>query len=149
MIEKYLRDEVIELKVKAGDWKEAVRKAGGILEKNRLTEKSYTESMITAVEEMGPYMVIMPGIAFAHARPGEEVLDDCLSLITLDKPVEFGHKTNDPVDIVFAIGAKSSDNHIGFIQDLADILDSEENISFIKECEDKKELLNKIINQEG
>lgn len=145
MLGKYLTGETIELNVPATDWRDAIGKAGGLLEKNNSIQKEYTNSMIKAVEDLGPYMVIMPGIAFAHARPDASVLEDALSMITLDTPIKFGHSGNDPVEIVFAIGAKSSENHVEFIESLANFLDSTENLEIIKNCKDKEELL-KIIN---
>ena len=39
--------------------------------------------MIRMIEEHGPYVVIAPGLALAHARPGPEVLADGLSVVTL------------------------------------------------------------------
>ena len=57
--------------------------------------------MINAVEELGPYIVIIPHIAIAHARPSDNVLKNGISLITLKEPVEFGNKDNDPVYYIF------------------------------------------------
>ena len=45
------------------------------------------------VDEHGPYIVIAPGLALAHARPGPEVLADGLAVVTLAEPVPFGHRT--------------------------------------------------------
>jgi len=145
MLGKYLTGDTIELNVPVANWREAIEQAGGLLERRNLIQKEYTNSMIRAVEELGPYIVIMPGIAFAHARPDDSVLEDGLSMITLDTPIEFGHGGNDPVEIVFAIGAKNSGNHVEFIESLANFLDSTENLELIKNCKDKEELL-KIIN---
>ena len=33
------------------------------------TEPTYTEAMIDVVRDMGPYIVLAPGLAMPHARP--------------------------------------------------------------------------------
>jgi hypothetical protein len=40
--------------------------------------------MIRMIEEHGPYVVIAPGLALAHARPGPDVLADGLAVVTLE-----------------------------------------------------------------
>ena len=38
------------------------------------TPDGYADAMIRVIEEFGPYVVIAPGLALAHARPGDDVL---------------------------------------------------------------------------
>jgi mannitol/fructose-specific phosphotransferase system IIA component (Ntr-type) len=45
-----------------------------------------------------------------------------LGLITLLEPVRFGHSENDPVDLVFALGAVDKQAHISALQQLAEML---------------------------
>jgi transcriptional antiterminator/mannitol/fructose-specific phosphotransferase system IIA component (Ntr-type) len=145
MLKDLLTEESVELNVEARNWEEAIEKAGRVLLKNNLIKESYIKSMINAVHELGPYIVIMPGIAFAHARPDDNVIDNCLSLITLKKPIDFGNKENDPVSIVFAFGAKNSDGHLNALQDLANYLTKEENVEFLKNATDKSEVIKELI----
>lgn len=147
MIKKALRPELIKLQVNVNSWQEAITAAGQILEQNNLTTPEYTQAMIQSVVDLGPYIVIMPEVAFAHARPGDYVFQDCISMITLAQPVEFGNEANDPVKIVFALGARSTEHHIGFLQDLVAILSEPENIELMKNSTDKIELLDKLLNK--
>ena len=99
-----MREEVIPLSnfrvgVKAETWQEAVQAAGQVLLDCGSITQQYIDEMIQAVYDLGPYMVLMPGFALAHAEPSPAVLKDDMSLILLDKPVEF-HSENDPVTIV-------------------------------------------------
>ena len=75
-----------------------------------LTAQQYIDEMIQAVYDLGPYMVLMPGFALAHAEPSPAVLKDDMSLILLDKPVEF-HSENDPVTIVLCVACVNRDSH--------------------------------------
>ncbi len=146
LLEHLLSVDMIELGVNADDWEDAIRKASSpLLRFNKITG-AYIDNMIQAVKELGPYIVIMPGIAFAHARPDESVRETCMSMITLSEPVNFGSKQNDPVSIVFAFGAQNGDDHLKALQDLAKFLMSEENIRFLKEGSNKKTILNKLLN---
>ncbi len=146
MLKDILTEDSIELGVEAKDWEEAISKAGQILLRNNLIKESYIDSMIKVIHELGPYIVIMPGIAFAHARPSHDVIDNCMSLITLKKPVEFGNKENDPVNIVVAIGAKDQNGHLNALQDLANFLAKEDNVQLLLQTKDKSELIKTIIN---
>lgn len=46
-----------------------MRTAGDLLVSTDVSTDTYTEEMLRNVEENGPYIVIAPGFAFAHARP--------------------------------------------------------------------------------
>ena len=105
--------------VKAGGWREAVRAACRPLLEAGAIEERYVQRCIEIVEKEGPYVVMAPGIALAHARPEDGVKGLGLSGITLADPVPFDHPENDPVDLVFAFGSPDSKQHIGLLQSLA------------------------------
>ncbi|WP_080796284.1 PTS sugar transporter subunit IIA [Corynebacterium pacaense] len=106
-----LRPERIALDVEVGDWRGAIRAAGELLERSGSIDPDYTVAMIRSVEEKGPYIVVAPGFAFAHARPSAAVHETALSWVRLAEPVEFGHPDNDPVDLVVALAATDSTSH--------------------------------------
>ena len=114
--------EAIRLDVPAEDWREAVRAAGGLMEATGTTTGGYTDQMIETVEESGPYIVIAPGLAFAHARPGPTVLRAGMSWVRLERPVEFGHETNDPVHLVVGLAATEASEHQAAMAALARLL---------------------------
>ena len=74
-IDGFLPDSAFLLDVPATDWKDAIRLAGKGLVAAGFTTDAYTDQMIETVEKMGPYIVIAPGLALAHSRPSEAVLD--------------------------------------------------------------------------
>ena len=86
--------------------------AGAFLVDTDAVFPSYVDAMVRAVEELGPYMIVAPGIALAHARPEDGVKRMCMSLVRLASPVEFGSEANDPVDLVFAFGAVDKEAHL-------------------------------------
>jgi PTS system ascorbate-specific IIA component len=114
--------DAVALDVAADDWEDAVRHAGRLLEQAGVAEEAYTQSMIDSVHEKGPYIVIAPGFAFAHARPSEAVRRTGLSWLRLAGPVEFGHSRNDPVTLVVALAATDADAHQAAMAELATVL---------------------------
>ena len=83
---------------------------------------SYGLYRVDAVAENGPYIVIAPGIALAHGRPSEAVLEVGLSLVTLAQPVDFGNEANDPVRLVIGLCATDHNTHIDIMAELATFL---------------------------
>ncbi|GAA1482129.1 PTS sugar transporter subunit IIA [Gordonia sinesedis] len=118
-ITELLRPEAIELDVTVPDWRGAIRTAGSLLERTGIADAAYTDAMIESVEEKGPYIVIAPGFAFAHARPSEAVHTTGMSWVRLAEPVEFGHATNDPVSLVVALAAVDASAHTSAMAQLA------------------------------
>jgi PTS system ascorbate-specific IIA component len=113
--------EAISLGVRVADWRAAVRAAGAALTAAGIAEPSYADEMIRMIEDHGPYIVIAPGLALAHARPGPEVLKDGIAVVTLATPVDFGHPYNDPVRVVLALAVHASDAHVALVAELANL----------------------------
>jgi PTS system ascorbate-specific IIA component len=112
----------IALDARVPDWEEAIRASGRLLEATGVAESAYTEAMVDSVHQNGPYIVVAPGFAFAHARPSAAVLRTGMSWVRLAEPVEFGHKSNDPVTLVVALAAQDSDMHQAAMASLARLL---------------------------
>lgn len=131
MMKDLLDIDKVEFDVSADSWQDALRKAGQLLVEEGKIEQQYIENAIEAVKEKGPYIVIMPGIAFGHARPDESVHEECLHMIRLEKPVEFGSEYNDPVWIVFLFASQSSKGHLDVMRSVAQMLVEEENVDLL------------------
>lgn len=121
-INRLLRDEAVDLNAHASTWQEAISHAGQLLESTGAITDEYTRAMVESVEANGPYIVLAPGFAFAHARPSEAVRETALAWTRLDTPVEFGHKSNDPVNLVVALAAKDDKAHTAAMKELAGIV---------------------------
>lgn len=146
MIEKLLTEELIEVNVKVENWEEAVIKAGRLLLDNEKIETRYIVAMLETVRDMGPYIVMAPGIAMPHGRPDAGVKELGISVISLENGVNFGSDEFDPVKLIFAICAEENKSHIELLQDLSCILDDEELVDEVDNCKSKGDLLNVINN---
>jgi PTS system ascorbate-specific IIA component len=118
----------VAIGARAADWREAVVLAGQALVRSGAVTADYTARMIEVIEEFGAYIVIAPGLALAHARPGPDVLTDGLSVVTLAEPVVFGHPHNDPVDVVIGLAVATPDAHVTSVAELANIFNDPEAI---------------------
>lgn len=128
MIELVEKD-CIAFSKEMNDWKEVIQYAGELLEKKGAINHQYTLDMIQLVEKNGPYIVVMPHVALAHARPQGNVKRNAVSIVTLKNGVNFGHSTNDPVKVLFAIAAVNDSEHLKLFQKVADYLMNEENVN--------------------
>ncbi len=116
-----LPDEAVVIGGRARDWREAVELTGRALTASGVTSAGYGVDMIRMIEEHGPYVVVAPGLALAHARPGPAVRRDGIAIATLAEPVEFGHPYNDPVRVVLALAGASSARHLQLVAEIANI----------------------------
>jgi PTS system ascorbate-specific IIA component len=105
----------------ADDWRAAVMLAGEALTASGASKPGYAREMIRMIEEHGPYVVVAPGLALAHARPGPEVLHDGLAIVTLAEPVKFGHPHNDPVFVVVGLAIASVSEHLAAVAAVANV----------------------------
>jgi PTS system ascorbate-specific IIA component len=118
----------IDLGVHAADWRMAMRFAGAALCRSEATRAGYTDRMIQVVDDFGAYIVIAPGLALAHARPGPDVRADGMSVVTLATPVVFGHPHNDPVRVVVGLAATTPEAHLSSVAELANMFNDPEAI---------------------
>lgn len=131
-IKKYVSTGTTVLRQHADSWEDAVRQAGGLLEKAGTIVPDYTNAMIRMVKELGPYIVVMPGVALAHARPENHVKQNSIAVVTYEEGICFGNESNDPVYIVFAIAACSDDEHLDLFQAVAGFIAEESNVERLK-----------------
>lgn len=125
---KFLDESLVKLGAEVNNAQEAIEEAGRLLITEDLVEESYMKAMVNAYKENGPYFVLAPKIAIPHARPEDGVKEASVSFVQLKKPVVFGHASNDPVQLIFGLGASSSDEHLTLLKKLTGLLNDPANI---------------------
>ena len=130
-----IETENILLQVQADTWEEALVKSGELLVKSGYIKKGYIDKTIEGVKEFGPYIVIGPGLALAHARPDENVLKTGISLVALRQALDFGSELG-PVRVVITLAAVDDSSHIDKLQVIAGLLSDEENMERVCRAED-------------
>lgn len=138
MAADFIRKESIRLRVNAHNWEEAVRAVGRLMYQSGLVEEGYIDAMVDCVKQLGPYIVLAPGIALPHARPEDGGLKVGIGLITLSEAVPFGNVDNDPVDVVIGLASNDTSSHMGLLAQLSNFLEEEANIDFLRKAVDEE-----------
>ncbi|GAA3411170.1 PTS sugar transporter subunit IIA [Paenibacillus hodogayensis] len=131
---KFMQAELVALDVEANTPEDAIRAAGELLAEAGVADRSYTEAMVESYRQKGPYFVLAPGIALPHAKADSGVNEASVSFVRLKQPVRFGHASNDPVDLVFALGSSSSADHIAMLRKLTLLLNDPANIATLRKA---------------
>ncbi|GGI32832.1 MULTISPECIES: PTS sugar transporter subunit IIA [Staphylococcus] len=136
------KDKII-VKDQVDSWEEAIEFAAQPLLTQKYIESSYIDSMIQSVKTLGPYIVIAPHVAIAHARPGNDVHQVGLSLLKLDEAINFSTDSH-YAELVFVLSATDSTSHLTVLQNLAQLLGQQENIEALLEASNEEEIINII-----
>ncbi len=135
---KLLPENFIEVAEEITNWKDAILMSTGILLKNRYITERYVDKIFENIETMGPYMVLAPELLMPHARPEDGALKTGISLLKLNKPVEF---FGNEISIVVTLSSIDSNSHIDHIQKLVTLLSEEEKYMELLNSRDKKEVI--------
>jgi PTS system ascorbate-specific IIA component len=142
-----LQTRAVRAKLSASTWQEAVDLAGAALVASGAVEPRYVAAMKGVLRQLGPYAVLAPGAVLLHARPEDGVRRTCVGVVTLRRPVDFGHSDNDPVDLVISLGAVDHDGHLEALRELAALLQDEAALSRIRQAADDNGLLETLRSQ--
>lgn len=146
MLKNLLTEDLIKLNIECNNWEEAIKEGTDLLMKKDFVNSSYEKAIIRNFYELGPYMVIAPGIVLSHARPEDGVNNLALSLITLKSPLNFGNEANDPVKLIFTLSAIDNEGHINVLKELMDLLMDEKDLNLLMNSDNTIEAI-KIINK--
>lgn len=144
VLKEVLTEDLIDLKVKVDNWEDAIQKGGELLLNKGVIQPEYIKAMIQSAKDLGPYIVIAPHIAMPHASPENGVNNIGISLMTLEQPINFGHKENDPVELVLCLAAVDHSTHLKALQSLVSYLSDEKFLELVKNAKTSKEVLSYI-----
>lgn len=134
----------IRLNVLCTTWQEAIIKGTEILEEKNFITDSYKIAIIKSIEEMGPQMVIVPGIVLAHLAPGKFCKKLGFSITTLKKPVIFGFPRHDPVKVVITLSLVNEHIYKKALMQLFNILQNRNTRNVLINASSKNEILDLI-----
>ncbi|RGQ83823.1 PTS sugar transporter subunit IIA [Megamonas rupellensis] len=137
MLKEFLKNNII-LTDEFDSWELAIKQASEPLLEKNIIKESYVEAMINSVYKNGPYMIIMPHIALAHARPEDGVNENGISFLKLKIPVIFPQEND--VDIIIVLAAKEDEGHLELMAELADLLVDDEKTEAIRRAHNKNQI---------
>lgn len=144
MIKEILTENVILTEADPSNWQEAVKCCGNLLVDADKVKPAFVETMIDVINEYGPYMILVPGVAFFHGTPGENVKELCLSLVTFKHRIVFDDFEHQEIDCAFGFGATDKDSHMTMIMSLAALLQDAEFIELIRNHGSKEAILSML-----
>lgn len=126
LLQNLLSEDNVSFHYPAETWEDVIRHGGQLMVDAGFIEPTYTEAMIDVVRDMGPYIVLAPGLAMPHARPEMGAKQVGTALVTLEKPIDFGSPENDPVSVAVFLCAPNKEEHIQLLTDIATLFEDEE-----------------------
>ena len=141
MLSQYLRNN-INFMDSIPSWEEAIKFAAlPLLNRGNINSK-YVQDMIDNVNNNGPYIVIVPGIALPHAKNEGGVLKTGISFLKLKNPVSFPEEKE--VNILIVLAAEDNTGHLELISDLSSLLIEDDVMIKFKNASNEDELIELI-----
>ena len=128
-----LSKDRISLQASATDKVDAIRKAGELLVTSGCVLPEYVEGMLTREQSMSTSLG--NGVAIPHGvyENREHILQTGISVLQLIDGVDW----DDGEKVYMVIGiAASSDEHVGVLSNLADVIDDEESLAELLKTND-------------
>lgn len=145
-LDSMLDKDMIALDKDASNWQEAIIAVGELLLWNKCITVNYMQQMIDLVAKYGPYIVITPGIALAHASSKDGVLKSRISIVRLRHPVVFGKQEFDPVHVVIGIATEDTPEFTGALLKLMGIIRNPNFLQEVLHAKTDEEILH-LLNQ--
>ena len=141
-----LSKDRISLQASATDKVDAIRKAGELLMKAGCVLPAYIDGMLTREQSMSTSLG--NGVAIPHGvyENREHILRTGISVLQLTDGVEWDE--GEKVFMVIGIAA-SSDEHVGVLSNLADVIDNEENLAELLKTNDPDVILKHLSEKQS
>lgn len=120
--ESLIENRSVKLNQTAKNWEEAIKIGTDMLVESGAIEPRYYNAIVSMVKEMGPYIILAPGLAMPHARPEEGVNRTAFALVTLTTPVAF-ESEEEPVSVLITLAGSDSDQHMQGIMEITQVLE--------------------------
>lgn len=147
LIDSLVENNSVLIGQEANSWEEAVKLGTDILVKSGAIESRYYDEIVKITKEIGPYYLLMPGVAMPHSRPDAGVNKDCFGVTILNKPIKFGEDESEYAQILLTLAATSSDAHAEVaIPQIMQLLEDEENVDRLILAKSIEEVLTIISN---
>lgn len=141
MLKSLIREGLYSIHEGFESWEDAFRAAVVPLTQRNYVTMAYADSIIKAVKEMGPYVIIVPGICLPHAEDKENVLQSGVCLMKTAKPVVFSDNPDEYASVFFVIACKDSETHQENMVRLSELLADEELMATLQQVSTESELL--------
>lgn len=140
MLEGIAHRDLFQICERRVAWQDALRIAAKPLEKNGCVEPRYVEKIISITEECGPYYIIAPRLAIAHARPEDGANENALGLTLFRNPLAFPQSDFGDVELLFTFSTVENEGHVKMIQTMIRAFDQPDKVDRLLKAEGADEL---------
>jgi transcriptional antiterminator/mannitol/fructose-specific phosphotransferase system IIA component (Ntr-type) len=112
---QFSKDE-IRIGEKARTWKEVIYLGAEPLLEKGYIKKTYVEKIIQNIEDYGPYMSIAPKVLLSHAGPDDGVNENSMSVLTLEKGIDFHDRFAVPVFVIITLALKETKGYLNLTE---------------------------------
>lgn len=141
MLSELVIKEHVNLIEKVNNWKDAIRLASKPLLERKYISQEYIDAMIDTVINVGPYFIVAPRIAIPHARPEDGVSKLSMSLLKIDREVDFGNKKEHLVNLVIILAAEDNSSHLKALSQLTTLLSKSDDVESIMKAKSVNDIL--------
>lgn len=139
-----IENHSILLNQTAANWEEAIKIGTDLLVKAGTIEPRYYDNIVSKIKEMGPYIILAPGLAMPHARPEEGVIKTSFALVTFENPIYFEGE-DEPVHVMLTLAGSDSDQHMQGLMEITQVLDDPDSdtgvdLDKIRRCKTAEEI---------
>ncbi|MCL1928606.1 MAG: PTS sugar transporter subunit IIA [Treponema sp.] len=143
LLGEIIKNNRVQFVEKVENWEDAIRQSCKLLIDDGTISPEYADEIIAAINEMGPYIVLMPGFALPHAmKNSENAHGTAIAFMKLAEPVSF-NKDNHEKDasVFFTLAARDSEEHLKNMRKLWKMLTDEELCADLLKVSSAEELM--------
>ncbi len=146
MLVELISESLIQLDIEASSPEEAIRQAAYPLVQEGMIEERYVDGIIKALNNFGPYFVLLPHVALPHTRAEEGAVKNAIGISTLKNPICFGNSDNNPVKYIFFLSAMDNEKHIDAMGELLELMNNPVFLSLLDQSNDREEFMHYLDN---
>lgn len=122
--ESLVANNSIKLHQSVSNWEEAIKIGTDMLEASNVITPDYYQAIVKSIKDLGPYIILAPGLAMPHARPEQGVNQTGFALVTFDTPITFEGE-DEPVSMMITLAGSDGDEHMEGLMQITQVLDDE------------------------
>lgn len=140
---EFSKDE-IRIRENARIWKEAIYLGAEPLLEKGYIQKAYAEKIIQNIEDYGPYMSIAPKVLLSHAGPDDGVNENGMSVLTLEKGIDFHDRFAVPVFVIITLALKETKGYLNFTEKIIKLANQKNTVDRIIRSTSRQEVYHLI-----
>ncbi|QIL46823.1 PTS sugar transporter subunit IIA [Vagococcus coleopterorum] len=122
MLQSFLEKDLVRFEsLSENTWQNAIKVSCQSLEDQGIVDSEYADELIGCVNEFGPYIVIIPGVAMPHSSQGSNHINGtAINLTIFDQEVVFDEEKK--AKVFFTLAAQNPEEHMENISSLSELL---------------------------